>query len=127
MARTGTKVGFWVPTALLCVVLAFNVYAQLALQVAADNFARMGFPPYFRVELAVAKACAVVVLLLPVVPARLKEWAYAGVAINLISAFVAHAALGDPPLAWTFAIGCTVLWALSYGFWRRLETPKETA
>jgi hypothetical protein len=120
-------VGFWVAAALLCLVLAFNVWAQLALPVVAENFTRMGFPGYFRVELAVAKALAVVTLLLPMAPARLKEWAYAGVFINLASALVAHASLGDAPAAWGFAAVTSVLWALSYGAWRRLEVLRGSA
>jgi hypothetical protein len=30
--------------------------------------------------------------------ARLKEWAYAGFAINLASALIAHLSVGRPPL-----------------------------
>ena len=38
----------------------------------------------------------VAALLVPMVPARLKEWAYAGFAITLVSALIAHLAVGDP-------------------------------
>jgi hypothetical protein len=55
------------------------------------------------------------------VPARLKEWAYAGFAINIASALIAHLAVGDGPDAWSFAAATGVLWGLSYFFWRRLE------
>ena len=36
------------------------------------------------------------ILLLAPVPSRLKEWAYAGFAINLASALIAHFSLGWP-------------------------------
>jgi hypothetical protein len=58
------------------------------------------------------------VLLAPV-PARLKEWAYAGLAITLVSALIAHFAVGDGPDAWGWAAGTGVLWSLSYVLWRR--------
>jgi hypothetical protein len=86
----------------------------------AEAFTRLGFPDYFRVELAWAKLLGVVLLLAPV-PARLKEWAYAGFAITLGSALIAHFAVGDGPEAWGFAAATGVLWALSYFLWRRLE------
>ena len=54
------------------------------------------------------------------VPARLKEWAYAGFAINLASALIAHLSVGDGPEAWGFAAATGVLWALSYFLWRNL-------
>jgi hypothetical protein len=48
-----------------------------------------------------------------------KEWAYAGFAIDLASALVAHFAVGDGPQAWGWAAATGVLWGLSYIFWRR--------
>ena len=61
------------------------------------------------------------------VPARLKEWAYAGFAIDLGSAIIAHRAVGDGPEAWGWAAATLVLWGLSYFFWRRLQTRPASA
>jgi hypothetical protein len=47
-----------------------------------EAFTRLALPDYFRVELAWAKLLGLVLLLAPV-PARFKEWAYAGFAITL--------------------------------------------
>src|SRR5262245_48442332 len=121
----GTVTGFWFVTGLSCLQMSFTAYAQLRLPQVAEAFAHLGFPAYFRVELSWAKLLGVVVLLAPV-PARLKEWAYAGFAITLGSALIAHFSVGDGPEAWGWAAGTTVLWALSYFFWRRMqETQRE--
>ena len=114
----GIAIGFRTVTGLFCLQIAFTAYAQLALPQVAEAFTRLGFPDYFRVELAWAKLLGVVLLLAPV-PARLKEWAYAGFAVTLVSALLAHFAVGDGPEAWGFAAGTSVLWGLSYFFWRR--------
>jgi hypothetical protein len=53
--------------------------------------------------------------------ARLKEWAYAGFAITLVSALVAHLAVGDGVEAWSWPVGTGVLWGASYFFFRRLQ------
>jgi hypothetical protein len=116
----GIVIGFWLVTALFCVQIAFTAYAQLRLPQVAEAFTRLGFPDYFRVELAWAKLLGVVLLLAPV-PARLKEWAYAGFAITLGSALIAHLSIGEGPEAWGWAAGTGVLWGLSYFLWRRLE------
>ena len=116
-------VGFWVVTALFCLQMAFTAYAQLMLPQVSDAFTHLGFPGYFRVEVSWAKLVGVLALLAPA-PARLKEWAYAGFAIDLGSAIIAHLAVGDGPEAWGWAAATGVLWALSYVLWRRIqETP----
>jgi hypothetical protein len=114
------KTLYWIVTALFCLQMSFTAYAQLLLPQVAEAFTHLGFPDYFRVELALAKLLGVVVLLVPV-PARLKEWAYAGFAIDLASAVIAHVSVGDGPEAWGWAAATGVLWGLSYLFWRRLQ------
>jgi hypothetical protein len=108
---------YWVFTALFCLQMSFTAYAQLQLPQLEEVFNHLGFPPYFRVELALAKLVGVLVLLAPA-PARLKEWAYAGFAFTLGSALLAHIAVGEGPEVWSWAAATLVLWALSYGSWR---------
>ena len=122
----GAVVGFWAVTALFCLQIGFTAYAQLRLPQVAAAFTHLGFPDYFRVENAWAKLLGIVLLLMPV-PARLKEWGYAGFAIDLGSALVAHFAVGDGAQAWGWAAATSVLWALSYILWRRLQSSAATA
>jgi hypothetical protein len=122
----GIVIGFWTVTTLFCLQIGFTAYAQLVLPQVAEAFTNLGFPDYFRVELAWAKLLGVVLLVAPV-PARLKEWAYAGFAITLGSALIAHFAMGDGPEAWSLAAATSVLWGISYFFWRRLEAMPASA
>jgi DoxX-like family len=118
---------YWIATGLFCLQMSFTAYAQLSLPQVAEAFTHLGFPAYFRVELSWAKFLGVALLLAPV-PNRLKEWAYAGFAINLASALIAHLSVGDSPGSWSWAAGTSVLWALSYFFWRQFNktrTPGE--
>ncbi len=114
------KIGYWIVTALFSLQMSFTAYAELRLPQVTEAFNHMGFPDYFRVELSWAKLLGVVLLLVPVGP-RLKEWAYAGFAIDIASALIAHFAVGDGPAAWSWAAGTGVLWGLSYFLWRRLS------
>ncbi|MCU1324569.1 MAG: hypothetical protein JWM43_4218 [Acidobacteriaceae bacterium] len=120
-ASRGLAVGFWISTALFALQMGFTSYAQLRLPQVAETFAHLGFPAYFRIELSWAKFAGLAVLFIPMAPARLKEWAYAGFAITLASALVAHLAVGDPVAAWSWSVGTGVLWGMSYFFWRRLQ------
>jgi DoxX-like protein len=58
-------------------------------------FVHLGFPAYFKVELTVAKILGVLALGIPTVPFKVKEFAYFGFAITLVSASIAHFGRGD--------------------------------
>jgi hypothetical protein len=113
--------------------MSFTAYWELMrLPEAAQAFTRLGFPASsFRVELSWAKVVGVVALLVPIRPARVnsrvKEWAYAGFAINLVSALIAHLSIGDRPAALVPSSVTSVLWGLSYFFWRRLQATRASA
>jgi hypothetical protein len=113
--------GFWISTVIFALQMGFTAWAQLRLPQVAGAFAHYGFPSYFRIELSWAKFAGLLALLVPMIPARVKEWAYAGFAITLVSALIAHFAVGDGFEAWGWAAGTAVLWAVSYFFFRRLE------
>ena len=115
---------FWIFTALFCLEMSFTAWYELLGQ-GAQAFARLGFPSgTFRVELSLAKVAGVAALLIPMIPARLKEWAYAGFAINLVSAVIAHLSIGDRLLAFVPSTLTSVLWMVSYFSWRRTQTAR---
>jgi hypothetical protein len=122
-------VAFWIFTGLFCLEMSFTAYWELMqLPAAAQAFARLGFSAdAFRIELSWAKVVGVAALLVPMVPARLKEWAYAGFAINLVSAIIAHLSIHDRPAALAPSSITSVLWVGSYYFWRRLQAARASA
>ncbi len=91
------KIAYWVTTILFCAMMTMSVvmYFQGSKQV-IEGFAHLGYPPYFRFLLGTAKGLGVLALLVPGF-AILKEWAYCGFTITLISAAVSHLASGDSP------------------------------
>ena len=67
-------------------------------------FVHLGLPGYFKVELTTAKILGVLALLIPSVPFKIKEFAYFGFAITLVSASIAHFSRGDARLSVLFII-----------------------
>ena len=112
------KTVYWTTTSLFSLWMIANAYAYLFVDEARVLCAHFGFPGYFRVELAIAKIMGVLVLLLPVKMPRLKEWAYAGFVITVISGFIAHLFSGDGLLAASSALVALALLLTSYFCYR---------
>lgn len=88
-----TKIAYYTTTGFMSLAMLFSTYAYLTKPELKQAFQHLGFPDYFRVELAIAKFIAAIALWLPV--RLLKETAYIGLAISFVSAFIAHIASGD--------------------------------
>ena len=73
--------------------MLFSTYAYLTKPELKQAFQHLGFPDYFRIELALAKFIAAIALWIPV--RLLKEAAYIGLAISFVSAVISHIAMGD--------------------------------
>ena len=74
----------------------------------------LGYPSYLATILGTAKVAAAMVLLAPRLP-RLKEWAYAGVLINMIGAAASNAAAhqyGGMIAPTAFAVLALTSWAV---------------
>ena len=91
------KIAYWVTTVLFTAMMAMStvMYFQNSKEV-VEGFAHLGYPGYFRFLLGTGKGLGVLALLAPGF-AILKEWAYCGFTITLISAAVSHLASGDGP------------------------------
>lgn len=93
------KIIYWSASILFSLWMLANAWAYLTSDKAKQLCQHFGFPDYFRIELAVAKTIGVIVLLVPVIKGRWKEWTYAGFTITMISGFIAHLASGDSLLS----------------------------
>jgi hypothetical protein len=85
-------------TVLVCGVMTYSaVNFNLArpLGPMKGGFRHLGLPDYFRIELTVAKLLGVAALAIPSIPTKVKEFAYFGFGLTLLSASIAHFSLGD--------------------------------
>ena len=114
----GVKSAYWATTGLFAALMGVSAASYFANPALKTAFAHLGFPDYFRLELGAAKALGAIMLLAPV-PRWLREWAYAGFFITLISAFIAHVNV-DGLKGATFApLVFLVLAAASYSLFRK--------
>jgi hypothetical protein len=117
-----TKITYWTTTGIIALMMAYSGYAYLTQASIDQAFHHLGYPGYFRVELALAKLLGVVLLLAPW-KGRIKEWVYAGFFITFVSAFIAHSASGDPAQYRLMPLIFLSLLLVSYFTFHRIQKP----
>lgn len=120
-----TKIIYWAST--IFIFLFDTVMPALTshLPLAVESIKHLGYPDYFRVQLTIFKVLGGVLLILPKVPARLKEWAYVGFGINFISASVAHAAVDGFGFFMLMPLIILGILILSYVSYHKMSDQKE--
>jgi hypothetical protein len=89
------KIIYWIATGIVGAIMLWSACNFAFNDKMKGAFAHFGLPDWFRIELTVAKFLGVPALLIPIMPRILKEFAYFGFAIILISASIAHLSSGD--------------------------------
>jgi hypothetical protein len=115
---------YWTTTVVLCVMMLFSGISYLTDASLIEAFQYIGFPGYFRVELGIAKVLGALVLVIPAVPSKIKEWAYVGFAITFISAAIAHISIGDPLGVVLMPLVILLVLAFSYLYSYKLREAK---
>ncbi|MNU95079.1 hypothetical protein D3C71_850840 [compost metagenome] len=110
---------YWTTTSIFSAMMLFSASMYFTSPEVQSNFAKMGFHDAFRIELGLAKILGALVLLIPVFKGSVKEWAYAGFGITLISASILHASNGDPAAMIVSPIVFFGILAASHIFWKK--------
>lgn len=91
MATTKTtKVIYWTTTGIIFLFEGVMPALTSHTDIAVEGIRHLGYPDYFRVMLTVFKVAGSLVLILPFIKGNIKEWAYAGLSITMISACISH-------------------------------------
>jgi len=114
------RITYWIITILfVALMLVATIPDLMALPAAKDYMVKLGYPAYLTVFLGVAKLLGIIAILVPGFP-RLKEWAYAGLAFDLIGATYSEIASGIPPSGWALMFVWLFLLAASYYYYHKL-------
>jgi hypothetical protein len=86
------KIIFWIATS---IILLWEGVMPLSTVLFAPQYVNagtkpLGYPDYFAYALIICKVLGVIAITFPRIPAKVKEWAYAGLTFNLIFAVLSH-------------------------------------
>ncbi len=114
---------FWIATGAIFLFEGVMPALTGMSKMSIDGITGLGYPLYFVPMLTVFKVLGSLALIIPKVPARVKEWAYAGFAIDFIAAFVSIVAVtGWNTMALIPAVAIVIL-VVSYVSREKLKTP----
>jgi uncharacterized membrane protein YphA (DoxX/SURF4 family) len=108
------RIVYWVCTAVTAFVfLSGGIVYLMGVEGAVKGVMELGYPAYFVTMLGVWKVLGGIVILLPGM-ARVKEWAYAGMAFDLIGAAVSSGEMGKE--VWHVVVPLVIL-GIVVGSW----------
>ncbi|RYX79984.1 DoxX family protein [bacterium] len=87
------KIIFWTATTIIALFEGVMPALTSQTKLAKEGIKHLGYPEYFGNALVIFKVLGVLVLIIPQIPKRVKEWAYAGFAFNFIFAAISHGAV----------------------------------
>jgi hypothetical protein len=119
-----TKIVYWVSTSIICLFALSAV--QMNSEMAIEGSKHVLIPRYLSIEISIGQLIGLVLLIVPAIPKRFKEWAYVGFGIMYISGLVGHLALGDPFIP--FGLIAVLFFGLllcSYISFHKLEAAKK--
>lgn len=119
------KILFWTST--IIIVLFEGVMPALTFQseMAKEGIRHLGYPEYFGNALVVFKVLGVLALVIPQVPKRLKEWAYAGFTFDFIFATISHGAVDGINGQTFFPLVVLAILTVSYIYYHKLNDAKN--
>jgi hypothetical protein len=82
------KIIFWVTTSIIFLMEGIMPAFTSQTEMAKEGIRHLGYPEYFGNALVVFKVVGTLLLIIPQIPKRIKEWAYAGFAFDFIFAAI---------------------------------------
>jgi len=117
------KIIFWITTVLVALSAMSGIFFLNSPQ-ASESMQHLGLPVWFSYELTIGKFIGGLILLLPFIPKRIKEWAYVALGIDMLSAVIALVSVdGAIPKSFAPIVGFAIL-LLSYISYHKLQSSK---
>ncbi|GHA27186.1 hypothetical protein GCM10007103_05720 [Salinimicrobium marinum] len=95
-------------------------------EMAREGIRHLGYPEYFGIMLTICKVLGAIVLIMPKLPKRLKEWTYAGFTFDFIFAAGIIYAVEGLHAATLFPLIVLFVLMISYCSFHKLEEMPKT-
>lgn len=115
------KIIYWVTTGFIFLFEGVMPALTSHTEMAKQGIAHLGYPSYFGSMLVVFKVLGALALIVPQVPARIKEWAYAGFGFVFIYAFVGQVVMDGLNGMSIFPLVVFAIMIVSYFYYHKIN------
>ena len=119
------KIIFWTATTIIALLEGVMPALTSQTELAKEGIRHLGYPEYFGNALVVFKVLGVLVLIIPQIPQRVKEWAYAGFAFDFLFAAISHGTVDGVNGQTFFPLVVLGILAVSYIYYHKLIEKKN--
>ena len=118
------KLLFWISTGLIALFEGVMPALTSQTELAKEGITHLGYPLCFGNALVIFKVLGVLALIIPAIPKRIKEWAYAGFAFDFIFAAISHGAVDGINGNTFFPFIVLAILAVSYVSYHKINDQK---
>jgi hypothetical protein len=115
------KIIFWTATTIIALFEGVMPALTSQSELAKEGIRHLGYPEYFGNVLVVFKVLGVLALVIPKIPKRLKEWAYAGFVFDFLFASISYFAVEGIVFLSFFPLVFLGILMISYIYYHRLN------
>ena len=115
------KIMFWVSTGIIFIMEGLIPLFTSQSDASIQGITSLGYPVYFVSILTVFKIVGALVLIIPQVPKKYKEWAYVGFGIDFICAFLSLFIVTGFGTLLLLPVIFMILLAISYNAYHKLH------
>ncbi len=116
------KVYFWISTGFIFLMEGVMPALTSQTQLAKEGISHLGYPQYFGNALVIFKVLGVLALVIPNLPKRIKEWAYAGFIFDFLFASISHGVVDGINFQTFLPLIVLIILMVSYINYNRLYT-----
>lgn len=118
------KIIYWIFTTIFFLLDGLIPALTFNSEMAKQGIRHTGLPEWFRLELSYGKIIGGLLLIIPFIPPRYKEWAYVGYGISIISAYIANAAVDGISPMLLFPVVAFAILLISYVYFHKIKAEK---
>jgi uncharacterized membrane protein YphA (DoxX/SURF4 family) len=116
------KVYFWISTGFIFLMEGVMPALTSQTELAKEGISHLGYPQYFGNALVIFKVLGVLALVIPNLPKRIKEWAYAGFVFDFLFASISHGVVDGINFQTFLPLIVLLILMVSYVNYNRLYT-----